>query len=281
MKKRRLKVGHGAQPVPLIEFLADALALSRRKAKQIIDGRGVFVNERRTWMANHKLLPDDLVEIHSGEERASDDAMMESIIFENDDYLILNKPSGLVSNGPRSAEAKLQWLFSSKEIVAVHRLDRDTTGCLLFAKRERARAAAERLFRDRVVKKTYLALVAGYVPQRPRVITAKIEGRPAVTKVRPLRSKERASLVELEIETGRTHQIRIHLSGIRHPILGDKEYVTEEVDDAALRAINRQMLHARTLQFTDPATRKIIRATAPLPGDMKGCMKLLGIRWQS
>ena len=278
MRRRKLKVGHSAQPVSLVEFLADALSLSKRKAKQIVDSRNVFVNERRTWMATHKLVPDDLVEIHSHDETTTDETMLDSIVFENDHFLILNKPAGLVSNGPRSAEAKLQWLFSSKSILAVHRLDRDTTGCLLFAKDERAQGAAERLFKDRVIQKTYTALVEGYMPQRTKIITTPIEGRPAVTKVTPLRSKEIASLVEVKIETGRTHQIRIHLAQIGHPILGDKQYVVSEVADPALRSVNRQMLHASSLSFTDPATRKLIRATAPLPGDMKGCMKLLGIR---
>lgn len=259
------------------DFIARALNCSRNEAKRLLDQHRVFVNGRRVWMARHSLKRGDTVEIQ--EAASSPQTPTEKqVLYQDDRFVILNKPPHRVSNGPDSAETDLRRLLNIPRLQAVHRLDRDTSGCLLLATSRDAFERMVPLFKERAVGKVYRALVSGRIAGKSARIAAPIDGQPALSLVRVLSSTPTASLLEVKIETGRTHQVRKHLAGIGHPVLGDKQYATGKVDSKALRSVPRQMLHAHSLSFPCPITGRVIRARSPLPEDFRGVMKKLRLK---
>lgn len=199
---------------------------------------------------------------------------MLSILYEDDVLIFLDKPAGIVVQ---------QRMFSPDEpylhdVVAQHtspvflmqRLDRGTSGVIFFSKRSDMNARLTRQFEKKMIRKRYLALCTGEL-REPLTIDAPIarsgaitfavrpEGKRAVTHVRPLEASAAGSLLEIDLETGRTHQIRVHLASIGHPLAGDWLYGTT---DAV-----RPMLHAAGLEMTHPLTGQPLRVTAPLPED--------------
>jgi 23S rRNA pseudouridine1911/1915/1917 synthase len=262
---------------PLGLFLAGALRISRREAKRLLDARCVFVNDQRIWMARHALRMGDRVEVHrAATARPTPAAPRE--LYRDEHLVIVDKPAGRLSSGPGSVESDLRAATRRRELTAVHRLDRDTTGCLVLAA---DRATADRmveLFRARAITKIYHALAAGRVPFELREIRGAIDGEPALTRVTVLDANRSASHLRLSIETGRTHQIRRHLASVHHPLLGEKVHATGRVRDAGLRAVPRQMLHAESVSFVHPVTGTPVRARAPLPADFRGYLKALGLR---
>jgi RluA family pseudouridine synthase len=264
-----LKVDSGAT---LLEFLSARLGLSRNKAKGIIDRRRVFVNGRRIWMARHNLKPGDLVtgafetEKHAKVNRGI-------ILYEDALYLVVNKPAGMTSNGPGSLEQELAVLCSLPALLACHRLDKDTSGCLIFAKSAMAKARIIVSFADNRVTKKYEAIVRGRISRENMTVSTPIEGQKAVTRMRLVKANPLASHVSINIETGRTHQIRKHLASIGHPVIGDQQYGGGSAVSAGERAIARQMLHAAEIEFIQPFSGITVRAMAPLPADMKDCLR--------
>lgn len=264
--------------MPLIDQVAEALGGSRRAAKRRLDARDVFVNGRRIWMARHPLKKGDVVEVvGAAGPRPRADAAELRPLYEDADYLVVDKPAGLTSTGVDSVESRLRDARGDVSWAAVHRLDRDTTGCLLFARGEQARALAVAEFRRGTVKKTYEAIVIGRVPAHLRRLDAPIEGRTAITRVSVRARGSETSWVRVDIETGRTHQIRRHLSDARHPVLGDRAYGTARPLDAALRAVPRPMLHALRLELPRPGAQANIEADAPRPDDFNTWLRRLGL----
>lgn len=275
---RKMRVAPGEHGRTLQEFIVQRLGLSRGQAKRLIDDRCIFINQQRVWMARHELMVDDTVEvIHAVRERdvAQSAPRAVRILHEDDDYLIVDKPAGYVANGGDSVEAFLQQQLGKPALQAVHRLDRETSGCLLFAFNQEAVDAMIEVFQQREVLKVYLAIVRGFVPVGLHRIDAPIEGQSALTHVKVRKSTDVASLVELRLDTGRTHQIRRHLSGVAHPLVGDKQYETREVRSEALRRVPRQMLHALRLGFKHPRSGVEVQAEAPIPADFRDTMKAL------
>ncbi len=263
--------------MPLDLFLARRLKTSRKQAKRLLDERLVFVNRRRVWMARHPLEPKDEVEIPATAGAASSREVPIPILYRDAEYVIANKPPGLPSNGPNSVEEVLRRVLGQPSLEAVHRLDRDTSGCLWLSLNPAARETATLLFKEKQVTKTYHAIVEGRVRAAGATITTPIDGQPATTHVKVLGSTPRASHVKVLIETGRTHQIRKHLASIQHPVLGDKSYLTRQIADDRLRRAPRQMLHASGLAFRHPGTGQTVRIKAPLPGDFKHMLGALGL----
>ena len=149
----KLIVGNGENGVFLQDFLAGRLDLSRNKAKQIIDGRTVFVNAKRVWMARHCLRSNDKVEFPDQTAESVNTpaaAAKASILFEDDDYLVVDKPAGMLSNGQNSFEEKLRKQLNLPALRAVHRLDKDTSGCFLLAKSQAAFEKIVPLFQQRL-----------------------------------------------------------------------------------------------------------------------------------
>jgi 23S rRNA pseudouridine1911/1915/1917 synthase len=176
----------------------------------------------------------------------------------------------------------------------VHRLDKDTSGCLLVAKTPEAHHALQKQFEERNVRKTYLALVAGVPKEKTALIDAPMgrhgasrtrmavigasKTREAQTTYTVLSSAKEASLLEVALHTGRTHQARVHLRAINHPILGDPTYHT----DSSLRlsrqlAVPRVCLHAWSLAFTPPGAKKAVAVSTPLPSDIASVLARLGL----
>jgi 23S rRNA pseudouridine1911/1915/1917 synthase len=264
--------------MPLQNFLALRLNLSRNKAKGMLDERLVFVNGRRIWMTQHELRKGDKIEVMVPAPSATKKAKPPAFLYQDDEYIIVNKQAGRLSNGPDSLESDLQTLLKMPRLQAVHRLDRDTSGCILIAKSKEAFDKAVELFKKQDISKIYHLLAMGEIKDRERRIDYPLEKEPAVTKLYLVSSNPVASHLKASLETGRTHQIRKHLAYIGHPVLGDRTYAVRGAIPEELRMIDRQMLHATSLRFNSPFTGQAIRVEAPLPKDFTLWMKRLGLR---
>lgn len=213
------------------------------------------------------------------------------ILFEDDDLIVINKPAGLtvhpgagqrehtLVNALLSHCTTLSGIGGKERPGIVHRLDKETSGCLVVAKNDLAHRELSRQFADRTVEKIYLALVAGKLRKPAGVIDERIgrhpvhrqrmsvttnRGRTAKTEYRVVRSNEEASLIECRLHSGRTHQVRVHLHHLGHPVLGDKVYRARLVKN-----FPRQMLHAWKLGFRHPGTGEWKQFQAPVPDDFK------------
>ena len=273
---RRLPPVH-RNGTPLLDHLADCLPLSRRAAKTLLDDRLVFVNGRRIWMARHLLQIRDAVEVLA-EAVAPKPAAANPVRILADDplFLVADKPPRLLTTGEKSLELRLRDQLRLPALRAVHRLDKDTSGCVLFAKTEEARLALVAQFEEGRVRKLYHALVAGVLDPPQQDIRAPVDHLPAVSHVRQVSAQPRpprCAHLTVAIETGRTHQIRIHLQSIGHPVLGDRQYFSSRAPEFA--EVPRQMLHASDLRFVHPATGRPVAAAAPLPRDFKDWLRNL------
>ena len=224
-------------PKILQDFLADKFSLSRRTAKAVIDGRSVWVNRKCVWIARFQLKTGDAVEIPeavvkgavkqgrvaAGNGRASsaDERRHVRVLWQDDSYLICDKPAGIVScDDPKSVESILREQESVPTLEAVHRLDRDTTGCLMFAKNHASLVAAIEIFKTHKVSKTYHAVTVGKFPYAHLTIDEPLDKQPALSRVNREAAGAEASFLRIRIETGRTNQIRRHLASVRAPIVG-------------------------------------------------------------
>ena len=220
-----------------------------------------------------------------------------SILFENDRCLVLNKPSGIAVHGGSGLsygviEALRAGRPDAPYLELAHRLDRETSGCLVIAKRRSFLRAFHEQLRAGTIIKHYLALVAGRwtdgsrrvdVPLRKntlrggeRVVVVDQQGKPAVSIFRPVTRYPKATLVEIDLKTGRTHQIRVHGAHIEHPLAGDEKYgdpaFNRELKNAGLR---RLFLHAHMIEFIDPKTEQAITVSAPLDIGLKSVLDQL------
>ncbi len=258
-------------PTRLIDFLEKRLGISRNKCREHIDARRILVNQKCVWMARHPLSGGDRVTIVATPDAQS--ASKLRYLYEDELFLVVDKPAGHLSNEDNSIEAQVRMVLDIPSLRAAHRLDRWTSGCLLMAKDGDAFDSAVSLFRRHLVDKRYHALVAGRVSTENQTITTPIDGKRAVTHVRALDRNRTASHVSIKTDTGRTHQIRKHLSSINHPVLGDRHYLRSGTLDPRLLQVARQMLHAGSLAFKHPITKRQVRVTSPLPRDFRSCMK--------
>ncbi len=269
------KVRRAEDQTLLVDFVAQRLSLSKRAAKGILDQRNVSVNGQRVWMARHALDVGDEVRIlvpasatRSGKQEDI------AILYRDSDYVIVNKPSGVLACGKGSLETILQKQLRKPQLQAVHRLDRDTSGCLMFAFSAEAKETMIGCFRAKEITKVYHAIVHDHMTRGTLRISKPLGGQTAVSNVRILDTSRHGSHVSVNIETGRTHQIRIHLASVRHPVVGDRKYAGGVRLDNSLAEIPRQMLHAYGLSFNHPTTDKPIHVKAPLPADFKACLKV-------
>lgn len=234
------------------------------------------------------------------------------IIYEDDNILVVDKPSGWITNSasttgsqpvvenwivenfqfPTNEVGQASLIFNFQELRhgIVHRLDKETSGVLLVAKTKEAFEDLQRQFKERLVKKTYTALVHG-LAERAGIIDAPVGrlpwrrdrfgvlagGREAQTMYKVLSimnyGQEQFSLLELEPKTGRTHQIRIHLKHIGHPIVGDEFYAGRKTARHDRRWCPRLFLHAGSIKFIHPITKKYVQFNSPLPHDLTDILK--------
>lgn len=259
-------------------FLALKLSISKRAAKNMLDDRVVWVNRRCVWMSHHAVRQGDTIEVPSAsmpKAEAAVPAVKIRVLVEDDHYLVADKPSGMLAVGVGSAEDLLREQTRQPSLRAVHRLDRDTTGCLLLAKSAAAFDAAVALFKTRRVSKIYQAIVYGKYDRSSSTVNQELDGERAVSHIQREAISSDASFLKVKIETGRTHQIRRHLASIRHPVLGDREHGVKFARDPRLLTVPRQMLHASGLELPHPMqTGKSLKAHSPLPADFRRCLKL-------
>lgn len=273
------------------------LTLSRARLQALIRDGHVTVNGR-TVKERHKARPGDVVKLVIPPPVVTaliPEAIPLDIIYEDADLLVINKPAGLVVHpaaGHASGTLVNALLHHCGSLAAiggeqrpgiVHRLDRDTSGIMVVAKSDRALSGLMNQFKQRTIHKHYVALVWGHPsPEqgtiatligRHRVDRKKMSaqpktGRAAITHYELVERLGNVSLVGLRLETGRTHQIRVHMAHRGFPIVGDAQYGSRSSRALPL-AVDRQMLHAATLAFTHPVTGRPLSFTAPWPDDLK------------
>lgn len=283
---------------------------SRSRLRRLIDDEDVLVNSKPA-KPSYRLRVDDEVEIeliHSDSGSFLPEDIPIEIVYEDEALAVVNKPAGLVVHpaaGIHSGTLVNALAFHFKQLPSgndtarpgiVHRLDRDTSGLMVVAKTELALENLSRQFRDRTVYKSYVALVHGQVEQntgkidqpiardptnRTRMAVVK-NGRSAISFFRVRHRYDRFTLLDVELKTGRTHQIRIHLSWIKHPVVGDETYGggrDNSVQDARLRALirnlGRHFLHAEKLGFIHPITQEPVKFIAPLPLELQELLTVL------
>ena len=267
------------------------------------------MNRRCVWIAHHALKTGDLVEVPKGLNGLNGSKGLKGfngskglkgfngskglkgpkdsngakshirVLVELKDFVVADKPAGLLSNGgPGSVEAILREQLGEPNLQAVHRLDRDTSGCLLFARSYAAYLAAVEVFKTHRVRKEYRAIVVGKFPYVHQRIDAPLDGQPAVSHVLREVAGPDASFLKVRIDTGRTNQIRRHLASVRFPIVGDRTFGLKHARDPRLMAVPRQMLHAAALELPDPVVKGgTIKAHSPLPADFRATLKLFGM----
>ncbi|MDP3732197.1 MAG: RluA family pseudouridine synthase [Candidatus Omnitrophota bacterium] len=201
------------------------------------------------------------------------------IIFEDDWLLVLNKPSGLLTiPTPKKESRTLTSILNedlnkrglSYRLYPCHRLDRDTSGLIVYAKGKSMQRKMMEEFWRRNIKKTYIAFVQGRLPKNEGKIHYPIERRSAITEYRVVEKRKDYSVTEITPLTGRTNQIRIHFKQVGHPLVGETKFAFRR--DFKLKA-KRLCLHAKMLEFVHPLTKKIISLVTPLPPDMQDFLK--------
>jgi 23S rRNA pseudouridine1911/1915/1917 synthase len=283
-------------------FLVKSLPeFSRSRIQQLI--RAGFVRVGGTTPRPHQLVRrGDEIEVTKPPPEKIEtkpESIPLEILYEDDDLIVINKAAGMtVHPGAGQREhtlvnallhhcSTLSGIGGKERPGIIHRLDKETSGCLVAAKNDVAHRELSKQFTARTVEKIYLALVAGRLRKGTGVIEEKIgrhpvhrqrmsvsshRGRTAKTEYRVLHSSEQASLMECRLHSGRTHQIRVHLHHIGNPVLGDKIYAPRFAKD-----FPRQMLHAWKLAFRHPRTEEWKSFEAPWPADFKNAIAVMGM----
>lgn len=274
--------------------------LSRTMIKKLIESNNILVNDK-SEKVSYKVQANDNISIDIPEAKETKLKAQEiplDIIYEDSDIIVINKPKGMVvhpANGNPDGTLVNAILSICKNSLSgiggelrpgiVHRLDKDTSGLIIVAKNDKAHINMSEQIKERNVKKTYIALVRGNVPEEEATINMPIgrstkdrkkmavtkNGKQAITHFKVLKRYSKYTLLEIKIETGRTHQIRVHMAEIGYPVVGDAVYSNGKNEFG----IEGQMLHAYKLEFMHPITNKHMELTAPLPQYFEEILKKL------
>ena len=315
-ERMSLVVDKGQEPMRLDKFLVARMeGVSRNKVQQAIETGRVTINGQPT-SANYKIRPGQEIIVYSDRERHGEEIVPEemplNIVYEDADILIINKPVGLVvhpGSGNRSGtlvNGVAWYLRKQNESISeetlprfglVHRIDKNTSGLMVLAKSAKAVASLAKQFFDHTVHRQYIALVWGDIKVDEGTIRAHIgrhqrfrktfdaypegeHGKEAVTHYKVLERFGYVTLVQCELETGRTHQIRVHMQHIGHPLFNDEVYGGNRIVKGTVYTRYRQFvencfeicprhaLHAKTIGFRHPGTREEIIFNSELPDDM-------------
>jgi len=300
----------------LDQFLSETnLNLSRSQAKNLIQKHLISLNQKPTKPSAHVKTGDIISGTLPEPEPLSlkPEPLPLTILYEDSSIIVVDKSSGMVVHpayGNTSGTLVNALLYHCKDLAGingvlrpgiVHRLDKDTSGVMVVAKDDEAYHHLTRQFKNRTVKKVYWAIVYGKVSgdeglidsdigrhpsERKRMSTRTKKGRPAITRWMKVEEFDGATLLEIFPQTGRTHQIRVHLSSIGHPILGDPLYgrkgrpgaIHDPVLRECVKRLNRQALHAQRLEFTHPRTGETVRFVSPMPRDMEEVLEWLRLK---
>jgi 23S rRNA pseudouridine955/2504/2580 synthase len=285
-------------------LLRELKGVPRTLVYRIIRKGEVRVNRRRA-QASTRLAAGDIIRIPPVRTGGGDNPappsrqrqaqILERILFEDERLMVVDKPSGLASHGGSGISHGLIELMRSARpelayLELVHRLDRDTSGCILLAKRRSALRALHEQLREGKLEKRYLALVKGHwdlgtrkveLPLATHVrrggerhVTVEEGGKTAISYFRPVETSREASLLEVQIGTGRTHQIRVHAGALGHPIAGDTKYGDPDWNTYLAQAgLKRLFLHATALGFVHPRSGEEMNVSCPLPPDLSESME--------
>ena len=284
--------------------LAKLLGLSRTSAAELID-QGLVVCDGRAISKSDKLGLDQALEVTLGAKRDAleiheDDVPDFKVVYQDADIIVVDKPAGVASHpsvgwdGPTVPGALmargivLSTSGASERQGIVQRLDVGTSGLMTLAKSELAYSHLKQMFRDRVVDKTYHAIVQGHLDPATGTFDAPIArhpksefkfhvaegGKNSITHYLTLDMFRGASLVEVDLETGRTHQIRVHFSAFRHPLVGDTMYGADPTLAAKLK-LDRQWLHAKRLSFEHPVSGERMTFESEYPADLRFALECL------
>jgi 23S rRNA pseudouridine1911/1915/1917 synthase len=301
---RHVSVPDGLDGERLDAALARMFGLSRTQAADLIGNGDVLIGGRLAAKSD-RVPAGEWLEVNLPPPAAAPVLRPEpvpglKILHEDADILVVDKPAGVAAHPTPgwTGPTVLQGLLAAGHAVAtsgaaerqgiVHRLDANTTGVMVVAKSERAYSLLKQAFRDREVDKRYHALAQGHPDPLRGTVDAPIarhpagdgrfavvsDGRPSVTHYDTLEAFRAASLLEVRLETGRTHQIRVHMTAIRHPCVGDRLYGADPVLAARL-GLNRQWLHAMRLSFAHPADGRRVEYISEYPADLAHALDVL------
>ncbi len=246
----------------ILNVLKDTLNISTNKIKKLLDNYFVFVNDKVVYISSYEVKKKDKIEVLLYFPQFKKG----KIIFENEDFIILDKP-------PFLDVYEIQKLFL-KDLFIVHRLDKFTSGLLIFAKSEKVKEEFIKIFKQKKIYKEYRAIVYGKVKKYKKLIYS-LDRKEAITIINPISYTENYSYLKVEILTGRKHQIRRHLSKISHPIVKDILYGPKIIKDEKIKLLPRFMLHAFRLKFFFKG--KLFDFISPVPEDFKKALSSLSL----
>lgn len=268
----------------LIEFLKKMFSnLSKNSVKSLLHNEKVFVNGNMTTKYNYELNVGDVVEIREKVAKNID------IIYEDKDIIVINKPSGLLTVATEKEKNKTAYHLvmeylkkknKNNRIFIIHRLDKDTSGIIMFAKNERAKHLYQDNWNDIVKKRCYYAVIDGKMENKEGTIKSYLKengnmvysvkdrsGKLAITEYKVLKERKNISLLDINLKTGRKNQIRVHMKENKTPILGDLKYGEKS------KLINRLALHAYKLELVNPVTKKLLTFEINMPNEFKMLFK--------
>ena len=268
----------------LIEFLKKMFSnLSKNSVKSLLHNEKVFVNGNMTTKYNYELNAGDIVEIREKVAKNID------IIYEDKDIIVINKPSGLLTVATEKEKNKTAYHLvmeylkkknKNNRIFIIHRLDKDTSGIIMFAKNERAKHLYQDNWNDIVKKRCYYAVIDGKMENKEGTIKSYLKengnmvysvkdrsGKLAITEYKVLKERKNISLLDINLKTGRKNQIRVHMKENKTPILGDLKYGEKS------KLINRLALHAYKLELVNPVTKKLLTFEINMPNEFKTLFK--------
>lgn len=258
--------------MPLMEFLLQYE--KKTTVKQYLNHQCILVNDKMVSQYNYPLLVGDKVTIQRKKSSNLD------ILYEDDEIIVINKPSGLLTIADEREKQKTAYHYVREylkkkdkytRIFIVHRLDRDTSGVLLFAKNEELKQLLQNNWNQIVKKRGYIALVEGKVkPEKATIQTYLSEtktrqvyvsktGKLAISHYQVIKTYPNCTMIEVFLDTGRKNQIRVHMQSIHHPVLGDKKY------GAKTNPLHRLALHSHVLSFKHPKTKQVMTFSSPIP----------------
>ncbi|MGX7025405.1 RluA family pseudouridine synthase [Vagococcus hydrophili] len=273
------------EPIELLPFLIKTLStMSRNSVKSIMTRGQVTVDGKVVTQHNHELKPGQKVEIQGNKAAKKEVALMGiEIVFEDADIIVIEKEAGMLSVATQkgydvTAYSQLKQYVKQEnpqnKVFIVHRLDRETSGLMLFAKNEQTKYKLQENWKELVSERTYTALVEGKVKREKGTLSSWLTesktfkiysspfdngGKQATTHFKKIRGNQNYTLLEVHLDTGRKNQIRVHMEDLGHPIVGDKKY------GAKGNPMKRLGLHATTLVFEHPTTGKKMKFTTKVP----------------
>lgn len=277
-----------SEETTLLNFLFAAMPQRKRtNVKELLQHNQIKVNNLVVTQFDTSISPADTIYVNLTREFPRFYNRRLSIVYEDDDIVVVNKGYGLLSMGNDKVKEGtaysilkeyIKWVDPRQKIFIVHRLDRDTSGLMMFAKSIEAKEAMQHNWNNMVLNRTYVAVVEGNVENDEGTVQTYLaenskfevyvtenpeEGQLAVTRYKVLNRKKGYSLLELELDTGRKNQIRVHMKHIGHSIIGDRRY------GAKSSPIHRLALHARTLRFVHPISRREMNFSTPIPASFQ------------